>query len=61
MLHIKVDKDLKEMLLPWEEKIAEKVVAEKIEISELKAARKHNYEYKEKIKEYSLDICFDKL
>ncbi|MBW2982287.1 isoleucine--tRNA ligase [Candidatus Woesearchaeota archaeon] len=60
-LHVKVDKDLKEMLKPWEKKIKEKVGADKIDISELKAARKHAFEYKEKIKDYSLDISFDKV
>ena len=49
------------MLKPWEKKIAEKVGADKILISDSKAARKHNYEYKEKIKDYSLDISFDKV
>jgi hypothetical protein len=60
-LHIKVDEDLLEMLKPWKDKIKEKVGADKIDISELKAARKHAFEYKEKIKDYSLDIAFDKL
>jgi len=61
ILHIKVDEDFMEMLKPWSEKIAEKVGASKIVISDSKAARKHNFEYKEKIKDYSLDISFDKV
>jgi len=61
MLHIKVDEDLLEMIAPWSDKIGEKVGASKILISDTKAARKHNFEYKEKIKNYSLDICFDRL
>jgi len=61
MLHIKTDKELMNMLKPWSKKIAEKVGADKILIADTKAARKHNFEYKEKIKDYSLDICFEKL
>ena len=60
ILHIKVNEDMKDMLNNYRDNIKEKVGADKLVISELKAGKKHGYEVKEKIKDYSFDICFDK-
>jgi isoleucyl-tRNA synthetase len=60
VLFVKVDEELKDRLLKWEEQIKQKCGADKIRISEQDPAKKHEFASKEKIKEYEFLICFDK-
>jgi len=60
-LFIKADEELKNMLSKFESQIKEKVGAEKIIISELDPGRKHNVTNKEKVKNKSFEIFFDKI
>ena len=58
---LKADEELKGMLSKFESQIREKVGAEKIKISESDPGRKHNVTNKEKVKNKSFEIFFDKI
>lgn len=58
-LFVKVSEDLKEMLLPWEKAIKEKVGASAIKISDQNPARQHANTSKESIKDEEVEIFFD--
>jgi isoleucyl-tRNA synthetase len=60
ILFIGVNEELKGMISDWEKQIQEKVGASQIKI-DLEAARKHAHESEEKIKEFKVKICFDKI
>jgi isoleucyl-tRNA synthetase len=60
VIFVKVGSELELMLKPWEDKIQEKVGASGIVISHLDPARKHTFGSKAKIKDYGIEIYFDK-
>ncbi|MBW2996558.1 isoleucine--tRNA ligase [Candidatus Woesearchaeota archaeon] len=59
ILYVGVEEDLD--LSKWEEQIQAKCGADKIKISSEKAARKHQFTDKVKIKDYEFEIAFDKI
>ena len=61
ILSISVNEDLVKGLSGWGEQIQLKCGASKIKISELKAARKHEFADKVKIRDYEFEISFDKV
>lgn len=60
-LHLQVDKELEEMLLPWQDMIKEKVGAEHLKISTDEPARKHEFVSLEEIKKHKFQAAFDKI
>ncbi|MBR9691428.1 isoleucine--tRNA ligase [Candidatus Woesearchaeota archaeon] len=61
VLFVKVDEDLLEKMKTWEKQIILKCGADKINISEMKAARKHEFVDKVKIRDYEFEVAFDKV
>ncbi len=60
-LFLKVDEDMKGYLEMFEKQIKEKVGADHLKISELDAAKKHEFGYKEKVKKSEFEVFFDKV
>ncbi len=61
VLFIKTDEELVEMLQKFEEQIKEKVGADKLKISQVDPSKKHKFKSKEKVKEKSFELFFDKV
>ena len=61
VLFVKVDPELVERILKFEDAIKMKCGAEKIKITELDASKKHEFAAKEKIKDYEFEFAFDKI
>ncbi|MBI1969839.1 isoleucine--tRNA ligase [Candidatus Woesearchaeota archaeon] len=59
-LHLAVPEDLQELLEPWKKQMQEKVGATNI-IMRKRMTGKHEYTKKEKIKEYDLEIGFERV
>ena len=60
-MFIKADEDLINMLNDWEDNIKEKVGAKHIKISLLNPGKKHKHHSKEKVKDESFELFFDKV
>ncbi|MBW2978741.1 class I tRNA ligase family protein, partial [Candidatus Woesearchaeota archaeon] len=60
MLYIQTDEKLKQMLLPWKDKIQLKVGASKMKIDTQEPAKKHSNVSEEKVKEKKFYLHFEK-
>ncbi len=61
VLHIKTKAEMVESLNKFKELISDKCGVSKLAISELGPAKKHEFASLEKVKDYSFEICFDKV